>query len=372
MGHQQIRVSTVSSITVGHQALRAVARAILAATGSDAEEAQEVADHLVEANLKGHDSHGVGMIPAYVTNFKDGKLHPNRHAKLLREDGAIAVFSGENGYGQKIAREVADWAIERARQSGVAVVALNNVQHIARVGAYGEHVAAAQMIGIFFVNSFSGPPFVAPFGGSDGRYSTNPICIAIPGVDPSAPFVLDFATSMVAMGKVRVAYNMGKQMAPGLLIDQEGKPTTDPGVLWPDRSQGAILPFGLHKGFGLAVVAELLGGALSGNQTYQPDNDWDVGIRNGMFAIVLDPGRFGDVEAFRSEAQAFLDFVKASPPADPSAPVLLAGEPERRMRAKRFAEGIPIDAKTWGDIRSAGALLGIEPARIEELAHGAS
>lgn len=364
-------MSTVSSITVDHQALRAVARAIVAATGSDEAEAREVSDHLVEANLKGHDSHGVGMLPAYVKNFKDGQLHPNRRPKLLREDGSIAVFSGENGYGQKIAREVTDWAIERARKSGVAIVALNNVQHIARVGAYGEHVAEANLIGIFFVNSFSGPPFVAPYGGSDGRYSTNPICIAIPGRDPATPFVLDFATSMVAMGKVRVAYNQGKPMAPGLLIDAQGKPTTDPSVLWPDRSLGAILPFGLHKGYGLAVVAELLGGALSGNETYAPGNDWNVGIRNGMLAIVFDPARFGDLETFRKEADSFLKFAKESPPADPSAPVMLAGEPERKMRARRVADGIPIDAKTWSDIRAAGQLVGIEPARIEELAHGA-
>ena len=365
-------MSTVSSITVDHEALRAVARAIVAATGSDEAEAREVADHLVEANLKGHDSHGVGMLPAYVKNYVDGHLHPNRHARLLREDGPIAVFSGENGYGQKIAREVTNWAIERARKSGVAIVALNNVQHIARVGAYGEQVAAAELIGMFFVNSFSGPPFVAPFGGSDGRYSTNPICIAIPGRNAATPFVLDFATSMVAMGKVRVAYNQGKQMAPGLLIDNHGNATTDPGVLWPDRSQGAILPFGLHKGYGLALVAELLGGALSGNQTYRPENDWDVGIRNGMFAIVFDPARFGDVEVYRKEAEGFLNFVKASPPADPSVPVMLAGEPERKMRARRVADGIPIDAKTWSDIRAAAVKLGLAASRIEDLAHGAA
>ncbi|MGH7682789.1 MAG: Ldh family oxidoreductase, partial [Vulcanimicrobiaceae bacterium] len=135
-------MSTVSSIVVDHERLRAVARSIVAATGSDDAEAREVADHLVEANLKGHDSHGVGMLPAYVKNYHDGHLHANRHAKLLKEDGAIAVFSGEMGYGQKIAREVCDWAIARARTSGVAMAALRDVQHIARVGAYGEYIAA--------------------------------------------------------------------------------------------------------------------------------------------------------------------------------------------------------------------------------------
>jgi uncharacterized oxidoreductase len=363
-------VSTISSVVVHHKHLRDVARAIVKATGSDDAEATIVADHLVEANLRGHDSHGVGMLPLYVQNFHDGKLKANQHAKMLSEDGAIAVFSGEMGYGQKIAREVMDWAIERARKNGVGIVALRDVQHIARVGSYGEQAADAGMIAMLFVNALSGHPFVAAFGGTDGRFSTNPICIAIPGKNPETPFVLDFATSTVAMGKVRVAYNSGKQVAPGMLIDEHGQPTTDPGVLWPDRSKGAILPFGLHKGFGLAVVAELLGGALTGNLTYQPENDRNVGIKNGMFAIVFDPQRFGSLETFQTEMQAFLDFVKASPPADPNAPVLMAGEPERNTRKKRMAEGVPIDGKTWADIRTAADSLGIGARKIEEIAHG--
>lgn len=365
-------MSTVSSITVDHARLRAVARAVVKATGSDDAEAAEVADHLVEANLRGHDSHGVGMLPAYVQNYLDGHLKPNRHAKLLREHGSIAVFDGEMGYGQKIAREVMDWAIARARNSGVAIVALRDVQHIARVGSYGEQAAAAGMIALLFVNALSGHPFVAPFAGSDGRFSTNPVCIAIPGEDAEEPFVLDFATSVVAMGKVRVAYNQGKQMAPGMLIDDHGRPTTDPGVLWPDRSKGAILPFGLHKGYGLAVVSELLGGALTGNLTYQPENSRAVGIKNGMLAIVFDPTHFGDVGAFRDEMAAFLEYVKASPPADPQAPVLVAGEPERISRKRRVAQGIPIDAKTWSEIRSAADALGVGARTIEDLAHGAT
>jgi uncharacterized oxidoreductase len=153
-----------------------------------------------------------------------------------------------------------------------------------------------------------------------------------------------------------------------MLIDKEGKPTTDPGVLWPDRSQGAIVPFGLHKGYGLAVVAELLGGALTGNLTYQPKNNRKVGIKNGLFGIVFDPAAFGDVDAFRDEMQAFIDFVKASPPADPATPVLIAGEPERRTKTQRVANGIPVDAKTWSDIRAAAESLGVSSSRIEELA----
>jgi uncharacterized oxidoreductase len=363
-------MSTIGTIVVDHERLRAVARAIVAATGSDEAEAREVADHLVEANLKGHDSHGIGMLSQYVRNFQDGHLKPNRHARLLREDGSIAVFSGEMGYGQKIAREVMDWAIDRARWSGVAIAALRDVQHIARVGAYGEYAANAGMISLTFVNALGGAPFVAPFRGSDGRFSTNPICIGIPTSDPEKPIVLDFATSVVAMGKVRVAYNSGKKMGPGMLIDQRGKPTDDPGVLWPDRTKGAILPFGAHKGYGLALIAELLGGALTGNLTYQPKTPRGVGIKNGMFTIVFDPARLAETDIFQGEMQAFVEWVKASPPADASEPVLVAGEPERITKSERLAHGIPIDATSWSEIRAAAESLGIAPAEIDRLSNG--
>ncbi|MBV8354203.1 MAG: Ldh family oxidoreductase, partial [Candidatus Eremiobacteraeota bacterium] len=220
-------MSVISEIVIDHRRLRDVASAVVRATGSDEAEAREVADHLVEANLKGHDSHGVGMLPSYVQNFHDGHLFPNRHARLIREDGALALFSGDMGYGQVIAREVMDWAIARARESGVALAGLRDTQHIARVGTYGEQSAAAGMVSVTFVSALSGAPFVAPFRGSDGRFGTNPVCIAIPTADKEKPIVLDFATSVVAMGKVRVAYNSGKKMAPGMLIDRHGQPTDD-------------------------------------------------------------------------------------------------------------------------------------------------
>jgi uncharacterized oxidoreductase len=139
-------------------------------------------------------------------------------------------------------------------------------------------------------------------------------------------------------------------------------------VLWPDRSKGAILPFGLHKGFGLAVIAELLGGALTGNLTYQPENNREVGIKNGMFGIVFDPQRLGSLDAFQAEMRAFLEFTKASPPVDPNAPVLIAGEPERAMRKQRVTEGVPIDGKTWADIRAAADSLGLGARAVEDIA----
>ena len=337
-------------VTVKADGLKNVATTLLLAMGCEPAEAVEVADHLIAANLKGHDSHGVGMLPIYARNVEAGKLRPNQHARRVGGDGQFAIFEGNMGFGHRIAREVTDWAIETARSSGAAFAGLREVQHVGRVGTFGERVTRAGMVFVSFVNGMSGPPYVAPFRGTDGRMATNPICIALPDADPATPLLLDFATSKVAMGKVRVAYQEGRQMEQGLLIDKEGNPTTDPAVLWPDRSQGAILPFGEHKGYGLAVICELLAGALVGGGTYQPQNSFDRGQVNAMLSIVFDPQRLTPLSAFQREMSAYIAFVKASPSRSPDEPVLVAGEPERINEARRRAEGIPIDAKTWADI----------------------
>lgn len=348
--------------------LLAVADRLLRAMGSEEKEAAEVADHLVRSNLKGHDSHGVGMLPIYAANAKAGKLRPNQQAKRIGGEGQFGIFDGSMGYGQRVCREVTDWAIETARDKGCAFAGLGNVHHIGRVGTYGEHAVKANMVSISFVSALTGPPFVAPFRGTDGRMSTNPICIAIPCENSDEPFILDFATSKVAMGKVRVASQEGRQMEPGLLIDKHGNPTTDPGVLWPDKSKGAILPIGEHKGYGLAVACELLAGAMVGSGTYQPENDFNRGIVNSIFSILFDPRHLGSMPAFITEMKKYLDFVKASPPRDPNEPVLVAGEPERINEKKRRAEGIPVDKKTWGDILAAASSFGLEKFELENLA----
>ena len=190
--------------------LRSFAGAILLAAGSQRGEAEEVARHLVEANLKGHDSHGVGMIATYVRNVRAGLLKPNQHARLLSEAGSIAVFEGGMGYGQVIAREATEWGIDKAKVSGLAAFALRNTHHVARVGAYGEQAAEAGLASIHFVNVLIAPGRVAPFGGIAGRYGTDPVCITFPGTETVPPVVLDFATSRIAAGKIRVALESGK------------------------------------------------------------------------------------------------------------------------------------------------------------------
>ena len=252
----------VGEVRVMPDRLHAFTMAICRADGSSDQEARLVADHLVLANLFGHDSHGVGMMPHYIQNTGNGACVRNHHAKISRDNGAVIVVDGGAGYGQVVAKEAMDIGIERAKKHGVCVVGLKNAHHIGRIGHWGEQCARAGMVSTHWVNVHGHKSLVAPFGGAEPRFTTNPYCTAVPRKGKE-PIVLDFATSQVAAGKVRVAHNKKTPMDPGLLIDSEGNATADPGVLY-NAPYGAILPFGEHKGSGLALMAELLGGALTG------------------------------------------------------------------------------------------------------------
>jgi len=346
--------------------LRGVTAAILRSGGSSDAEAGLVADHLVQANLSGHDSHGVGMIPAYVRHLGAGLVVPNTRAKLVKDDGAVLMFDGGRGYGRTVAGEAMEAAIARCRQTGVVTATLANAHHIGRVGAYGEMASGAGLVSLHFVNVTDHRGLVAPFRGTDARFSTNPVCIALPGTDRQPPVVLDMATSAVAMGKIRVARNEGKPAPEGVLIDPTGRPTRDPHVMYRDPL-GALLPFGGHKGYALAVVTELLAGALSGGSTIQPGNERRGGTVNNMFALLVDPARLAGVDWFRREIDGFVDYVKASPPADPAAPVLVPGDPERIARAERARTGIAVDGTTWEEILQAAEKVGLARAEVAAL-----
>jgi hydroxycarboxylate dehydrogenase B len=342
--------------TIDHLSLHALTVRILRAGGSDATEAQTVADHLVEANLSGHDSHGVGMLPTYCKNLEAGTLLANQTPAIVQASDNFAVWDGRSGFGQKIARDAMGWAIEAARTQGVAVHGLRNTHHIGRIGAYGEIVAKAGLVSLHFVNVNSGPPPVAPFAGREGRFITNPVCIAIPGTATTAPVILDFATSRIAMGKVRVAHNEGKPVIAGALLDVDGRPTTDASVMYSDP-RGVVLPFGEHKGSGLALICELLAGAIVGAGTLRTATPPEQGIKNAMLTIVLDPTRLASRAFIETEIDSLIAWVKSADPLDPAVPVLVAGEPERLKWAERLAKGIPIDDTTWTQICDAAARL---------------
>ncbi|HEY8360569.1 MAG TPA: malate/lactate/ureidoglycolate dehydrogenase [Ramlibacter sp.] len=335
--------------------LRQVVADVVAAAGSERTEAQTVADNLVLANLSGHDSHGVGMLPRYIDAVLEGGLKPNTGISVKMDGGSLLALDGQRGYGQVVGEQAMMLAMARAQETGSCVMALANAHHLGRIGHFAEMAVARGLVSIHFVNVQS-RPVVAPWGGGDGRYGTNPFCVGVP-LQGREPFILDFATSRVAQGKMRVAHNEGRQVEPGYLIDEKGQPTTNPGVVvvpQPGGMFGALMAFGEHKGYGMAVACELLGGALTGSGTWHRPADNLRAVINGMFAIVVDPAKLGTQASFAQEALAFADWLKQSP-----GEVLLAGEPERRARAERARTGIAIDDQTWSEIVGAGAKFGV-------------
>ncbi|ARU93363.1 malate/lactate/ureidoglycolate dehydrogenase [Tatumella citrea] len=329
--------------------------------GSETTEARLIADHLISANLAGHDSHGAGMVPSYMRSMQQGHLQLNQQARLVKDSGVILTFDGQAAFGQVAARQAIDAGIERALQFGMSAVGLHNAHHIGRIGYWAEACAEHGLVSFHFVN-VTGDPMVAPFGGSDRRFGTNPFCAIFPRAG-KPPLLLDFATSAIAYGKTRVAWNKGVQVAKGSLIDSTGQPTREPSVMH-QSPYGALLPFGQHKGYALAVMCEILGGALSGGQTtytetLQSSHD---AIFNCMTSVIINPEAFG-APHMEQEAEAFIEWVKNSPEAGEGS-IKVPGEWEAMNRQLRQRDGIPLDIQSWNDIVAAARKAGMPEHEI--------
>jgi uncharacterized oxidoreductase len=339
-----------AAVTVRSDALTRAVEAIFRAAGSGAHEAGRVAAQLVGANLSGHDSHGVGMVPRYIEVWRAGDLPLNRRPETVLASGPLRVLDAGGGLGQVAGDDAMQTAIAVAREHGVALVGLRDSHHLGRIGHWAEQGVAAGLVTLHFVNVVSAP-MVAPHGGTDARLVTNPVAIGVPRRD-APPLVLDFATSRVAVGKVRVALNTGQPVAPGALLDAQGRPTTDPAALF---AGGALLPFGEHKGAGLALMCEILGAALIGGPV-QRGRPASRRIVNNMLTVAIDPAALGRGSDFDAAIDGLLAWGRWSPAADPAAGVVVAGEPEQAARRAR-ADGIEVDAQTWRQlVATAGAV----------------
>lgn len=352
------------SINANPERLTNLARDLLVRGGAPAAESQVVADHLVEANLKGHDSHGVGMLPHYVRNIEKGFCEPGNHASL-KEQGATLVVDGQFGFGQVVGPEAMQFGIEAAKEHGVAVIGLKNAHHLGRIGHHAEVVARAGLISMHYVNVVGHPPQVAPFGGREKRLSTNPFCCAIP-VEGSPPVILDMATSAIAAGKVRVARNAGLQVPDDCLIDADGNPTTDPNIVLVDPP-GAQVHFGKHKGFGLAVICEILAGALIGNWTMEPGNPRHGTTVNHMLTVILTPERLANTAGFAQETRRLIRYLKDTPTAPGAMEVLIPGEPERQSEQARRQQGIPIDDGTFQGLMELAEHVGVARKDVDKV-----
>ena len=343
--------------------LTEICAAIFERAGSAPGEARAVAASLVDANLAGHDSHGVIRVPRYVGWMRSGELVSGQTPAMIVDAPAFAVIDARFGFGQIMAPHAVDVGVAKARESGLAAVALRNSGHIGRVGEWAERAAAAGMVSVHFVNA-AGSVLVAPFGGRERRLSTAPFCAGIPR-EGAPPVILDFATSLVAEGKVRVASQGGKPLPPDALIGPDGALSGDPALLYGPpglaggrdyaQGEGAIRAFGEHKGSGLALICELLGGSLTGNGATAHDRKF----ANGMFSIFVDPRRLDPGAVFDADMARYLDWYGATRPI-PGEEILTPGEPERRARAARSASGVPLPQEVFEAIAATARELGLE------------
>ena len=332
---------------------------IFEATGSRSEEAARVAKSLVEANLMGHDSHGVIRIPEYVGRIERKDINLASSPQTVVETDSLAVIDGDWGWGQVVGRMAMEVAIEKASISAVGVVSVRNCCHIGRVGEFPAMAAERGMVAMIFVNAHGGGKLVPPWGGRERRLSANPIAAAVPRPD-GEPIVMDISTCAVAEGKVRVALHRGASLPPGCIVDAEGRPSTDPADFY-GPPQGALLPIGRHKGFALALITDILAGALSGAGCSRPG---DNRIGNGFLAIVIDVEKVRGGDGFDADVNELVEWVKSSALAPGFDEILVPGEPEARERARRAKEGIPIADETWRQITETASRYGIEAPNV--------
>ena len=335
-----------------------VARRLFVAAGVPAAEAETVAGSLVDANLCGHDSHGVIRVSQYIGFVRDGKLVPGAPLGVLRETPALLAADGNWGLGQVQAYRVLDRLTAKAKAVGTATGTVRRCGHIGRLGEYAEWAAARGAALFATVNSHGSGQRVAPPGGVQGRISTNPVCFGAPTL--TNPLVLDFSTSACAEGKVRVAHQKGVPIPEGWIQNAGGCSSTDPADLYCDPP-GTILPFGgpqAYKGFGLGFMLDVLAGGLSGGESSRPDRPMS-GVGNSVLFTLWDVDAFGGRDHFLTTVGGLERYVRDTPRAAGVDRIVLPGDPERETREKRRAEGIQIPDGTWAILRKVGEELAV-------------
>lgn len=342
-------------IVIAYDALVDFGRRILRAAHVPEDSAEVVAVSLAAASLRGVDSHGFQLLPFYMRQIADGNIDIHSQGRVVSENGGCMVYDGEYGIGQVISRNCCDHAIRLAKAHGTGVVVARDSNHFGAAAFWAQRMSAAGLIGIVMCNA---SPLVAPWQGREKRFGTNPICMALPGPER---WLLDMATTTVAMGKIFKAHLSGEASIPaGWAIDKDGVPT----VRTEAAMEGWPAPLGGYKGYGLAMMAEILcavlgGGAMSielGGIMFK-----DRPMRTSQFFLALDVARFMPLEAFSDRVRRLVEMMKSSAPATGFEEVLVAGEPEWRKEALRRKNGIPFTEGVWKTLLEAGEILGVDP-----------
>ena len=335
--------------------LKTLTRDVFVAQGVPENEAEIVAEQLVDSNLAGLDSHGVVRIPLYSRWIQQGTIHPGAPISVIREQGGTAVVDCGYNFGQVGAQRAMEIALAKAREHQVSCVVTRRCCHVGRLGYFVEMAAKEGCFALATVNSPKRGHRVVPFGGLAGRLAPNPIAYAAPGHSHS--ILADMAMSTTSQGKVVIYRNRGEPLPDAWLIDAEGRPTTDPEVLWANPP-GWILPFGGsvgYKSFALLLLAEILSGTLGGDVI---TDDIPDGI-NGVCFLVIDLSAFGPVDQFKEAIDQMVDYMKSAPPAPGFDEVLAPGEIDARYVVERERDGIPLDPTTWQQIRVVAESVGL-------------
>ena len=342
--------------------------------GCNQKEADRIANSLIGANLRGHDSHGVVRFSQYVNMIKSNIVIPNQKLKILMDTEVVSIVDGQFGFGQSIGQKIIQLGVEKALRNGVAVTALRNSGHLGRIGEWCEQAANSNVASIHMVN-VANSLLVAPFGGIEKRTGTNPFCCGVPR-PKKPPLILDFATSLIAEGKARSAQLGGKSLPDGSFTDSLGNLTNDHNAFYELKKEGnrlvikgikgALTGFGLHKGSGLNFFMEIFGGALTGSETNN-ENKNSKKFRNGMLSIYFSMEFFNSNEWISNEIEDFANYYKRSRPADPDSEVLVPGEIELIIMKERGHNGIPLSKNVWEDILNTSKEIGVDVSQINDL-----
>ncbi len=324
--------------------------------GVPREYAQLIADHLVTANLRGVDSHGVIRIPYYIEGLEKGYVKPKAEIKILKESPHSALLDGGDLLGIVPAMKATELVIEKAKSAGLAIVGVKRLGHVGMLAYYTKKIAEEKLIGFACANC---PPRVAPWGGAGRVFGTNPFSIGLPAGNRN-PIIIDMATSATAAFKIQLALKQGKKLPPGIALDKNGKPTTDP----KEAVKGVLLPFGGHKGYAIALLVEILSSAFIGGLRSSETID-HASTQGGFLVAAIDPTLFREYDEYVQDLEEIISEVKGCKRMEGVSEVLLPGEIEDRTYSTRLREGIPIDPETLKSLEEVGKRLGVPfPSRI--------
>lgn len=338
------------ALAASEGAVRRQILAILDVWGMAEDLARITAEAMVETDLLGVDSHGISMLMTYEQRHREGKLNLKARPTVVRENACTALVDGQAGLGHPVSAFAMGLACDKAQAGGVGVVGVRNSHHFGAAGVYARIAARRGFIGM--VTSATRSILMVPTGARTPVLGTNPIAFAAPA-KRNPPFVLDMATTTTAGNKVRVFGLKGRTLPPGWVVDGDGVGVSDPEAAMAvmKSDEGGLTPLGGtaetagYKGYGLAMMVHILGGALTGasfspirNRTQGEDQPDDL----GHFFLAIDPASFREPGAFEADLDDVIDTLHATPPVDPAKPVLVAGDPEEATRRERLTNGIPI------------------------------